>query len=682
MLSLVSSCLVGNDAVSYTDLVHLPILMARVGACQPDVRWRTMSKIDKQRHLKGRLWAIGLMFVCFLVATTSSASAASWEVLGPFGASIESLAISPSHPDTMYAAVSSIGVFRSIDGGRSWARTALNFDGIISVIVVAPADPAVIYIATSSGFRVSLDGGETWVDRSRGLSITYLNALILDPTDPDTMYAGAWGGLYKTTTAGEEWLDVGGSLGDVDVQALVADPVQPDVVYIGTAKQGIFRTADGGLTWHSSSEGLGDLFVRDLLVDPIDPRILYAATNSSGVYRTEDGGENWLPANEGVHGSSFRLACDPRSPNTLFLGTQGTSVFRSTNRGSTWQPWGEGLPSGASVYALAVRPDTGEVIAGLFRQGVYRRSPAAQTWTDSNTNITGYVVSSVVIDAASGELLVGIETYGPSVFRSVDGGTTWSASRQGMSYPPVYCLVQDRADPSVLYSGNAGSLYRSTDSGLTWTPLDKGLERGYVLVYALLIDRQMPCTLFAGTNFGIWTSVDCGETWGSQQLPEKTIRTLVQAPSTPNFLIAGGDRGSLHISADGGQHWAASNEGLPSHATVRTICFDQSLPQTFYVGTDGAGIFRSDDTGRTWVPLSTGPEIERTFALLAIEESDVLLAGTAQGVFQYERSNATWHAVGSAFLVGNVIQLLVYDQADGVLYAGGENGLFSIRWDP
>lgn len=641
-----------------------------------------MSKIDKARHLRGRLWAIGLLFVCSLIATTSSASAASWEVLGPFGASVESLAISPSHPDTMYAAVSSIGVFRSIDGGRSWARTSLNFSGIIREIVVAPADPGVIYIATSSGFQVSFDGGDTWVDRSRGLSNDYLNALILDPTDPNTMYAGAWGGLYKTTTAGAEWQDIGSSLGDVDVRALVADPAQPAVVYIGTASKGVFRTADGGLTWHSSSEGLGDLFVRDLLIDPIDPRILYAATNLSGVYRTEDGGESWLPANEGIRGSSFRLACDPRSPGTLFLGTQGTSVFRSTNRGSTWQPWGEGLPSGASVYALAVRPDTGEVIAGLFSQGVYRRPPAAQAWIDSNTNMTGYVVSSVISDTASGELLVGIETYGPSVFRSDDGGATWISSRQGMSYPPVYCLVQDLIDPSVFYSGNGGSLHRSTDSGMTWEPSDSGLKRGYVRVYAMLINRQVPSTLFAGTGAGIWTSKDGGESWGSQQLPEITIRTLAQAPSAPHLLIAGGDRGSLHISTDGGQHWATSNEGLPSHATVRTICFDQSPSQTFYVGTDGAGIFRSDDTGRTWVPLSTGHEMERTFALLAVGESGVLLAGTAQGVFQYERSNATWHAVGSALLEGNTIQFLVYDHADGVLYAGGENGLFSIRWDP
>ncbi|MFC2083076.1 WD40/YVTN/BNR-like repeat-containing protein [Candidatus Bipolaricaulota bacterium] len=625
---------------------------------------------------------IGWLCVCVLAATALSAEDNSWEALGPYGASVESLAISPSHPDTVYAAVSSIGVFRSSDGGRSWDKTPLEFDGNISKIAVAPTNSSIVYIATSNGFRASFDGGETWVDRSRGLTSAHLNTVILDPNDPNIMYAGAWGGLFKTTNAGEDWVDVGGSLGDPDVRALAADPAQPGVVYIGTSKQGIFRTADGGASWHPRSEGLEDLLIRDLLIDPGDHQVLYAATNSSGVYRSEDGGESWLPANEGVHGSSFRLACDAQSSGTLYLGTQGTGVFRSTDQGATWQQWGEGLPSGASVYALSIHPDTGEVMVGLFSYGVYRRDSSSPSWTASNTSMTGYVVSSLIAGVGSDELLVGIETYGPSIFRSIDGGATWTVSRQGMSYPPVYSLVQDRVDPFVLYSGNGGSLYRSMDGGLTWARSDSGLERGFVSAYALLIDRQVPCALFTGTNSGIWTSTDCGETWGAQQLPETTIRSLAQSPSTPNLLIAGGERGSLYTSADGGHTWVLSNEGLSGSVTIRAITFDPLLPQTLYVGTGGAGIFRSDDAGRTWAPFSTAPEMTRTFALLALDGSGELLAGSAQGVFAYEPSTATWHAVGSGLPDGTLIQLLVYDQAADLIFAGGENGLFRIRWDP
>ena len=620
-----------------------------------------------------------LLYCIGLVAITLACSAQTWEALGPFGASITTLAISPTSPDTMYAAGGSVGIFRSTDGGGTWARTGFTRSDTVGSIVFASQS---VYAGTSSGFYVSEDEGITWSQRNHGLSSSYLYALAVDPTDTKTIYAGAWGGLFKTTTAGEEWEDIGGSLGEVDVRALIIDPTNSAVVYAGTASRGVFRSADGGQTWLPCSNGLSDLSIWDLVIDEQNPQVLYAATNSSGVYRTEDGAATWVSATEGIHGGSFRLVVDPKASSTLYVGTQGNGVFRSTDRGTTWEHWNEGLPSRESVYGIAVRPDTGEVVSGLFSQGVYLRAPEGGGWVGANTGMNGYVVSSLAISGSSGELLVGIETYGPSVFRSADAGITWTMSKSGMNYPPVYTLVQDPADASVLLSGNAGSLFRSSDGGVTWVPSDTGLNRGWVSVFALLFDRQAPSTVLAGANSGIWLSTDAGLTWAAQQQLADTVRALAQGSWQLGLLLAGGDRGTLYRSADHGAHWTSSGTGLPANASIRAICFDPVVPGVAYVGTDGNGIYRSDDKGTTWSLFLTSPETARTFALTAVDDAGVILAATSEGVYVFDHEDAQPQPIGSTFLEGSLVRCLLYDESAGFLYAGGTTGLFRVLWEP
>jgi len=393
------------------------------------------------QDLRTGVQAIGWLVLCVVFVTWSTAHAAPWEAVGPFGATVSALAIDLVDPDTVYIAGSSAGLFRSGDGGAHWSRTNMP-ETSIKAVIVDSAVPDTLYVAATTGFYVSSDAGDTWEMRNQGLSRTYLNTLAVDPTDSSTIYAGAWGGLYKTTVAGEEWVDIGAQLGDISVVALAVDPENHETVYAGTSDRGVLRSRDGGESWSSIWSGVDDTLIRDLVVDPAAPGTLYVATNSDGVYRSYNGGETWQSTNEGHRGGAFRLAIDPRTPRTLYLGTQGRGLFRTLDGGDTWEQWSTGLPPGESTYAIAVRADTGEVIAGLFSRGVYRRAREASEWNEANVGLGGFTVSSLVIDSVTDELILGIETYGPTVFRSADGGTTWTPSGNGMHYPIVHDMVQ------------------------------------------------------------------------------------------------------------------------------------------------------------------------------------------------------------------------------------------------
>jgi photosystem II stability/assembly factor-like uncharacterized protein len=606
-----------------------------------------------------------------------------WAALGPFGASVSALAISPHDGDVVYLAASSDGLFKSTDGAGTWESTGYRGQGILNAIVVDPVQSETVYLGSTQGFFVSEDGGSTWSQRNRGLSTSYLNALVSHPTASGTLYAGAWGGLFKTTTAGEDWVDIGSSLGEITVQAIIVDPNTPSTVYIGTSQQGVFRSKDGGSAWQPINNGLTDLFVRDLLITQGEAPTLCAATNHSGVFTSEDGGANWIAASEGVKGNAFRLAGDPGSPEVVYLGTQAYGVFRTADGGASWTPWNDGLPSSSSVYGLALREDTGTLFAGLFREGIYRRAATDAAWVAANDALAGYTVGALLIDGETSKLLAGIETYGPSVFRSSDGGETWAQSRSGIRYPPVHCLARDPSDRQVVLAGNFGSLYRSTDGGATWMTSDTGLERGFITVRDLLFDGDDPDTVVAATNRGIWVSHDGGQAWGDQALPNAVLYDLARESTAPGRLIAGGDAGVLQISDDGGASWRSIAEGLSSALRIRAIVFDPASPNTIYVGTEGRGIFRSTDAGASWTLHANSSDTVDTYAFLALPgPPTTLLAGTSAGVFSLDRATDSWSPVGTSLPRAASIQYLTYDPDAGLLYACGHGGIFALNWGP
>lgn len=354
-------------------------------------------------------------------------------------------------------------------------------------------------------------------------------ALIVDPRSPDTLYAGGVaGGVWKTTDGGRSWTALDDFGANLAVGSLAMDPSNPNIVYAGTGEgyfnedavrgAGIFRTRDGGLTWErlASTDNPNFFYVNDIVVSRHDPRRVYAATRT-GVWRSRDRGRSWsrvlAPA---AYGGCLDLALrtDRKSDSLLAsCGTRkGTAAVWRNEAAERRGGWEEVLSEpGMGRTTLAIAPSDQDVVYAL-----------------ASTNL-------------SGDLHWGLL----GVFRSDDGGRTWSAQVRntdpnklnrllltnawfalaecaGEEYLGYYnqgwydnAIAVDPVNPDRVWAGGI-DLFRSDDAGRSWGLMSYwwGDTKGYVHADQHLIlfhpryDGVANKTLFVANDGGLFTTRD------------------------------------------------------------------------------------------------------------------------------------------------------------------------------
>jgi len=307
------------------------------------------------------------------------AQANAWRSSGPVTTEVFScLAIDPVNPRIVYAGLSyrgigESGVYKSTDGGATWAVTGFPKIGA-SALAIDPSQPNTLYVSAGSfiggAIYKSTNGGATWVTTGYNFGDTV--SMAVHPNQPNTIYAGTNFGVYKSTDGGTTWTRPSGF--DPIVPALALDPNNPQIVYIATHNNGVYKSTDGGATWKHTS--LDDYSSHPrLAVDPNNPNILYATYGD--VHKTTDGGATWnkitgtLPAR-----SALGVAAD--ASGTVYVGTDsGAFLYRSTNGGTSWSEFNTGLPQ-RTVSELAVDRTGTSLHAALEYAGVYDYQFASQ----------------------------------------------------------------------------------------------------------------------------------------------------------------------------------------------------------------------------------------------------------------------------------------------------------------
>jgi hypothetical protein len=355
-------------------------------------------------------------------------------------------------------------------------------------------------------------------------------------------------------------VNVGGRVTDV-----VGDPANANKFYVGAASGGVWKTTDGGVTFTPIFDGLGTLSIGALALDPRDSNILYVGTGEAnpgggsttqpgdGVWKTTDGGATWQHLGLDLSVEIGRIVIDPKNPNNVFVAAMGNlfthnvdrGVYRSQNGGLTWTK-ALFVSDGAGAIDLAIDPVTPtRVFAATWER---LRTPAARIYGGP----------------------------GSGLWRSTDGGTTWTAlagglpasstepSRIGVVVAPsspgtVYAIYSRKADSSL------EGVFRSIDSGTTWT-------RQSVTNLASIIGAQ-----------GYWSG-----------------RMFVH-PTNPNDLWVDGV--GLAHSTNGGSSFTAVS-GL--HADQHAQWFSPANPAVILKGNDG-GLYRSTNGGSTWTHFNNLP---------------------------------------------------------------------------
>ena len=560
------------------------------------------------------------------------------------------------------------GVYKSLDGGRSWTNMGLHRSEHVGKIAVDPRDSDVVYVAAMGGLWASggerglyktTDGGASWRAVLQVSENTGIADVHLDLRDPDILYAVAYqrrrhvgvlvaggpeSGVWKSVDGGETWRDVTEGLpeGDLGRIALAVSPVDPDVVYALAAatedRSGFYRSPNRGETWTRMSDYIvvDPQYYGELYPDPHRMDRVYAVDVQLHV--TEDGGRTFAPVNSRFkHVDNHAVVFDPDDPDYLLVGTDG-GIYESFDRAATWQYvanlpltqfYRVGLDDASPFYTVYGGTQDNSSVGGPSRtanvHGIRNSDWFITTGGDGfqvrvepgNPNIL-YTQSQyagiVRYDRASGETVDIQPQPEPG-----EGALRWHWDSP---------LLISPHDPHRVWFA-AQKLFRSDDRANRWTAVSGDLSRG--------LDRnQRPVMGRIWPPETVWKNVFTS--------PYGTIVAFDESPLVEGLLYVGTDDGLVQVSEDGGDAWRRQEAfpGVPAMAYVADVVASRHDPDRVYAvfnnhkeGDFRPYVARSGDRGRTWESIAGDlPEGQAAWTLVEDHvDPNLLFLGTEFGLF-------------------------------------------------
>ena len=500
----------------------------------------------------------------------------------------------------------------------------LGSRGAVTAIAIDPISGAV-YLAGRSGISKSLDGGASWSDASNGLVVRSVLTLVLDPSAPSVLYAGTDGsGIFKSIDAGASWFVLPGS--PPSARALAIARLTSSALFAGTDGLGSFKSVDGGATWSALPE-LPIRSVTTLAVNPQASGTVYAGGSQEfgvpkDLAKSTDGGQTWRFLDTGpTLSDAIAVAVDPHTPATIYLAQlsdAGPALVRTTDGGDSWLSITDGLPFRFQPTALALDPQNPLTVYVAGGAHVFKSVNGGLSWSETSAGLTpavddgvpSYVFVLAIDPRNSNAIYAG--TGGDGLFRSATDGASWARVTSGVfSDLRVSALATDPANPSTVYAAaldgvDQAEFLRSADGGLSWT--NPGIPLSTLRIDAIVVDPVTPATLYLTTQgSGFLKSTDRGDTWapanaGFPAPRNSFIYSLAIDPTSHTHLYAATDLGFFQ-SADGAATWSSWSVP-PNFGTLLAIA--PTSPPTFYAGRGDGVVFRSHDGGQTWVSLTTG----------------------------------------------------------------------------
>ena len=308
---------------------------------------------------------------------------------------------------------------------------------------------------------------------------------------------------------------------------------------------------------------------------------------------------------------------------TVMVGSVGQGVHRSTDGGETWSraSVGQGLHSDAIVRALAVNPENSREIFCGTDLGLYKSSDAGAMWGRVDSMLNNYCVWSLAIDGSNPEIIfAGTGTPTPAtIFRSTDGGTTWSQMQvdiaedcPAVGVPRVTGFAIDPTNPKSIWAGiEVDGIRHSADGGDTWSRV--GEEIPNMDLHNVAVVLGPPKRVFAVVNNDAYFSEDEGESWSSVGVGEKFPLTYTRGFSaspangkTIFFTIGDatpGMTGAIMRSDDTGTTWEAVPLPDDPNSAMWVVNLQAWDPEVVFAGSRYGYLYRSDDAGSSWARI-------------------------------------------------------------------------------
>ncbi len=605
-------------------------------------------------------------------AKTSDVTQLSWQSLGPvnYAGRLRSIVVDKNHPDTIYVGSVSGGIWKTTNGGASWASTSDNAANLcIGTMVMDPTNSNIIYAGTGEGYfnidalrgagvLKSTDGGANWslltnfaTPHSR-YSYYYINKLVIRPDNPNILYAAMIGGIWKTTNAGASWtkLSVGNS--SVFCMDLVANPDFPDIMYATFGlfmpdNDGVYKTTDGGASWTKLTNGFPSAtsgYTRiSLAVAPSNPDIVYASLSDSNFYthsiqKSTNGGVNWFSVTTPKENSSTShlggqgfynnvIAVNPTNENIVYAG--GINIFRTSNGGSNWtklidanQP---GVAFHVDQHAVIFHPSNPSIIYFGNDGGIYKTTNDGVSFSSLNNGLRVTQFYSGAAHPTQNIYFGGTQDNGTLMSSSPPG---WIQVLSGDGGP----VIVNYQNPNIVYMSYVYlSIWKSVFGGTGPTRMMLGIpiESGTVwtsdrcsFIAPLTMDPNNPDVLYGGT-YRLFKTASAAESWtpitgdltgsgaGAVQTSGATITAIAVAKSNSAYMYVGTSgwsnvRSRVLITTNGGSNWVTHDQIPLPNREVTSIAIDPLNANRAYIGYSGFATNTPATPGHIYMTTNRG----------------------------------------------------------------------------
>ncbi len=676
-----------------------------------------------------------------------------WRNIGPHrGGRVTCVAGDPTKYEVFYMGSCGGGVFKTDDGGDHWYNVTDGYfnTSAVGAIAMAPSDPNILYVGTGEssirsnvshgdGVYRTMDGGKTW--QHLGLAETrHIGQIVVHPHDPDTVLVAAlghaWGenedrGVYKTTDGGKNWtktLFKSPRAGAVD---LSQDPEKPHIVYAavwqaqrypwaassGGEDSGLWKSTDGGDTWEDITDRLGFdgiLGKIGVAISPANPDRVWALVEAEdgAMCRSDDGGETWKRVSDNPELRRrawyyMHVFADPSDADSVWV--LNLQCWKSTDGGATY----EAIPTPhGDNHGLWIDPNDSDRIIEGNDGGACVSYNGGKTWSTILNQPTAQFYH-VTTDTQAPYHVYGSQQDNwamrlPSV--STEGAISWKDYVEPGGGESGYIAIKP-TEPYTVFGGGIGTGLghgrlrawnpetRQSRNVTVW-PEVHGFGAGtdqhkyrFQWTFPLEISPHDPNKLYACSNV-VHVSTDEGASWENispdltRNDPDKqqssggpitsdnsgaeiycTIFAFQESPHTAGVLWAGSDDGLIHVSKDGGagtreRVWdnvTPPADMLPEWARISIIELSPHNEGKAYVAANRYQLddnrpylLKTEDYGQNWTEINNG--IRSDDITRAIREDPVmpglLYAGTETGLYVSFDDGANWESLQPEALRG------------------------------
>ncbi len=576
------------------------------------------------------------------------------------------------------------GVYKSVDGGKSWKNVGLKDSGHIGRIWINPANSDHVLVSSQGplwssggdrGLYQTIDGGATW---TRILDIdenTGVNEFVVDPNNPNIIVASSYqrrrhvwtlinggpgSGIHRTTDGGKTWKKVssglpGGELGRIGIAGSKSEPNLIYAIIEAEDKgEGVYASTDFGVTWkkRSSRQTSSPQYYNELFVDPSDADTVYSVDTFTSV--SKDGGRTWKRLSaKARHVDDHAVWIDPNNSDHVYIGGDG-GIYESFDAGNKWRHI-QNLPI---VQFYRITPDNDVPFYNVCGGTQDNNSLCGP----SRTNVVHGIVNSDwnIILGGDGYKAVSDPTNPDIVYTQYQYGGL--ARYDKRTAERVYIAPQPESGenkfkwnwntPIVLSPHKSTRLYYaaekvfvSEDRGDNWRVISPDLTRQ--------LDRNSLEVMGRVWSVDSVAKNDSTSKYGS-------IIGLSESSLKESLIYVGTDDGLIQVTEDGGQNWrkVESFKGVPDMSLVEDIIASVHSENTAYAVIDNHKrgdfkpyILKTTDKGKKWKLISGNLPERGTVHTIAEdhENPDLLFAGTEYGLFFTQDGGDNWHQVKAGF---------------------------------